>query len=135
MAQYALSGLLTSLATLLLGLFVLYKNPKAPRNRIFCLFSLSIAAWSGALFIHTIAQNQIQAMIWARILHAFSILIAVFFLHLTYTLCGIVKQRKRLLVVAYIVVLITFVLDLSPWLVGARHLANFGFIVAVHQNL
>ncbi|NQT29720.1 MAG: GHKL domain-containing protein [Candidatus Saganbacteria bacterium] len=130
MIQYAIATFFTSICTFVLGFFVLFQQPKLLRNQIFCFFSLSVAAWSCFLFFNVMAKDQSSALIFVRLLHACSMLITISFLHLTLVLSGTLKKRATFLKIAYIIVIATLLLDLSPWLVNARYLEGFNFFAA-----
>jgi len=130
MNQYALATFLTSMMTLALGLFVFIKQSKLAIGRVFCFFSLSVVAWSFCLLLNILATDKASAIIWARFLHAFSMLIAISFLHLVFLMSGEVANRQKKLTSAYVIVLLIFCLDFTPWLASVRFLTSFGFYVA-----
>ena len=43
---FAFSGLINALAATFLGIVVYIRDPRAPRNKIYGLYCLSIAVWS-----------------------------------------------------------------------------------------
>jgi len=127
--QYILSTILTSLTTFLIGGYVVFNNFKASRNRALCFFALSVSAWSLFLFLNIQAKDIAQAILFVRLLHVSSTLIAISFLHLALILSNNLKQ-KTFLIACYLIAFFTAFFDFSPWLVSARYLNDFGFIVA-----
>ncbi|MEW6681051.1 MAG: hypothetical protein AB1297_08580, partial [bacterium] len=62
MIFYSIIAFLLSLVNFGLSLFVLYKNPKAKTNRIFCAFGLSVALWGFGSFALGIAPDRTYAI-------------------------------------------------------------------------
>lgn len=95
--HYILSLLLTSILTLILGIFVYFKNKKAKVNRSFFLFSLSISIWSYFQIRMSLAPNESLSLFFGRIEYFGVILIPAFFLHFVYALLELdVPKRKWL---------------------------------------
>ena len=51
MNLYALLPLTAIFANLILGIYILYRNPKAKLNIIYGLFAFAVAAWSLGTFL------------------------------------------------------------------------------------
>jgi len=81
MNHYAIASNLTWMTTLALIVFVLLKGR---RNRLvtgFCLYMLSIAAWSFCLSRLALAPDLASGLFWGRALHMGAILVPIAFLH------------------------------------------------------
>ena len=97
--HFIFSALLTSITTLLLGLFVLSKNRgKDNYYFIFALYSFSIALWSFCVSKFT-SDFQDPTLVWGRLLHLGAILIPVFFVHFIQKFLN--QNNKKLLVFVY----------------------------------
>jgi signal transduction histidine kinase len=79
---FALSGLLTGVSSLAVGLFVLSKGPAKPLNRLWFAFACSVSLWGfGALWISQ-EQNPSTALLAWRLAYAFGVIwIPVLFFH------------------------------------------------------
>ncbi len=99
--NYTLSLSLTSLTTLILGIFVYYKNKNEPVNKMFCLFSLAVSAWSFFQIKMSLTSNLSLALFFGRIEHFAVILIPIFFLHFVFTLLDLNTKRKKWLIAGY----------------------------------
>ena len=101
--HHVLAEQLTSATTAILGLFVFIKNPKRSLNRVFFLYSLSIAGWSLLESLYISVSNPILS----RHLQISEIaplsFVGTLFLHFTYVLSAepLSKLQQRLLKLAY----------------------------------
>ncbi len=132
--QYKISCLLTTIFTILIGSFVFSRNVKSKTNKIFLYFSLSIALWSIFLFFNLGAQAKDTAVLFVKLLHIFSLLIPVFFLHITLILTRQITKRLKILYPAYTFsfFLITLIAFLPRELyLTAEYREHFGFFVCV----
>jgi len=82
LAYYAFSGLLNFIASFMLAIFVLYKNPKLRVNRIFFVFALVAACWGlfHFLWLSTL-ENVSLADFYLRTVMLFVIFIPASFTH------------------------------------------------------
>lgn len=90
MNLFALSGLLTGLSSLAFGYFVYWKGAHRPLNRLWFIFTVSVAMWGfGGMWI-ALAPTPNQAL-WAwRLALAFGVLwIPIFFHHFVRTFCNL----------------------------------------------
>lgn len=94
MNPFALSGLLTGVTSLALGMFVLFMNPRRPLNRIWCLFTGSVAVWGfGGMWIAMTQDHQTALWAW-RLAFAFGVLwIPILFYHFVSLFCGLPERR------------------------------------------
>ena len=79
MNLYALSSLITALTSILLGFFVLFKNPKGKQNKLWFYTSISIFLWTFSLFWCFIANNIQIALLSQKVLYIGTTLIPIFF--------------------------------------------------------
>ena len=97
--HFTFSGLLTSIATFLLGIIVLLGDRWKKRlYLIFALYSFSISLWSFCVSKFT-PDFQDPTLIWGRLLHLGAILIPVFFIHFIYIFLN--SKNKKILSIIY----------------------------------
>ena len=93
MNLFALSGLLTGISSLALGYFVYWKGAHRPLNRLWFIFTISVAVWGfGGMWI-ALAPTPNQAL-WAwRLSFACGVVwIPIFFHHFVHTFCNLPGQ-------------------------------------------
>ncbi len=99
---FELTSYLTSIFAIILGGYVLIRNPKNVINQSFALLALASVIWSTGLSLEVTALNQASGLFWAKILH-----IGVVFLHSSYyhfvvSILGLNKQKKRTVFILYL---------------------------------
>ena len=94
MNPFALSGLLTGITSLGLGVFVLFMNPRRPLNRCWFLFTGSVAVWGlGGMWIALTQDHDTALWAW-RLAFAFGVVwIPILFYHFVLLFCGLDGQR------------------------------------------
>ncbi len=102
MNAFALSGLLTGVSSLAMGLFVLSRDRTSPLYRIWFLFTASVASWGfGGMWI-ALEDDPDRALLAWRVAFAFGVVwIPIFFYHFVTIFCEI--PQKKLLLVNYII--------------------------------
>jgi len=110
MLNYVLAQLLNSIFPPLLGAVVYFKNRSNSVNRIFLFHNLAIAIWAFSFFKMITSQNAIEGLFWARNLHIGAMLIPILFLHFTFLILKIAKQKWKTLIIGYITCLIMIAL-------------------------
>jgi HD-GYP domain-containing protein (c-di-GMP phosphodiesterase class II) len=98
---YTISLSLGSMAALLSGLFVYFKNKSSLINKTFLLTALSSALWSAGYLGMILSTNLSMAWRYNWVLHFAAILIPPFYLNFVLALLGEVSERKRMLYYAY----------------------------------
>src|SRR5207244_6876787 len=102
LSQHVFALGLTSLATLLLGLFVLISKKGSRIGRIFFFYCLSISWWSFFQIYHQITLDENTSVVAARLMTAGgSFLIPTLFLHFVLTFLEI-PSRRWMLICAYL---------------------------------
>ncbi len=81
MNLYSLPPLAAILANLSVGFYVFYINPKSNLNRLFGLFSLSLALWSLGTYLQFISTSVLDAFFWNRISTLGAVLTSLFLFH------------------------------------------------------
>jgi len=113
MIIYQASLLVTTIATLLIGVFVYSKNRRAQLNRYFILFTLCVALWGFCLYQHSIATEEMVSLSWARALYIVAAFIPVFSLRFILLLLGQEREKKWAFTLAYTFGLGFLILNLS----------------------
>lgn len=125
---YALTGLINALAATVLGFFVYFKNKKTKLVRSFALFCLSIAVWSYSYYFWQIANSADSALFWSRGLMAGAIFIPILYFHFILKLLNKFKEKKKSLIIGYIVFFFFFLVNFSQLFVeGVRPKLGFAF--------
>ncbi|MFA5118147.1 MAG: ATP-binding protein [Candidatus Omnitrophota bacterium] len=127
--HFTLSALLTSITTLFLGLFVLFRGgTKRKSYFIFTLYTLSISLWSFSVsrFDSTLIDD---VLFWGRFLHMGAIFIPIFGLHFILHLLEINKQNKAIIISSYAVgaVFTYFNLFTLKLIKGITYRSNYSF--------
>jgi two-component system, NtrC family, sensor kinase len=101
MNPFALSGLLTGISSLAFGYFVYWKGNHRPLNRLWFIFTVSVAVWGfGGMWIAT-APTPNQAL-WAwRLAFACGVIwIPILFHHFVHTFCKLPGRASLILAYA-----------------------------------
>jgi len=86
MSFHTFSSFLTSAIVPIQGAFVLWKNPRNPANRTWCILSVCVGLWSLGYTL-TIASSEYNSSLqWARFSEANACIIPAIFLHFTFRL-------------------------------------------------
>ena len=125
---YAVSALINAIISIVLGFFVLSKNPKGKMHIGFFLFTLSMFIWSLPYYLWQTSNDPQMALLWCRVLMAGAIFIPITYLHFTYALVGLLHKRKTFLIFSYILFFLFFLSDFTPVFVSHMEpLMNFPY--------
>ena len=139
---YGLPAVLSCILSVLIGIYVFYKNPKNIQNRIFILFILSVIAFSIGEVMLRFSSNGEEGLLWGRIAYLGAIFAPLTLLHLSFVFPRertIFARNKYLLLGMYVAGILLFCIfnliismqdvQLSKWgyrvVVGSR----FYFVV------
>lgn len=123
---YIFTHFFTGLIAIVLGLLVFLKNKNRFINKIFGLFSLSVAVWSFSYSIWLLLEDYYSALFWARTLNFGATFIPVFYFHWVVTLLN--QKRKKLLFLYYILTLIFASLSYSHYYIsGTKSILQFSY--------
>ncbi|MCX5699413.1 MAG: ATP-binding protein [Candidatus Omnitrophica bacterium] len=130
MSNYKLNFIIamafTGIATLLLGLFIYFKNGRNKVNLTFALYSLSISWWSLTQIGNVYGPSLEASWFWARIEQVGVVFIPTFFLHFVVVFIGL--KREWLLRLCYAFSIIIAFLSLTTTLICPRAEYKFGLI-------
>ena len=107
MNPFAVSGLLTGISSLAFGYFVYWKGRDRPLNRLWFIFTLSVAVWGfGGMWI-ALAPTPSEAL-WAwRLAYAFGVVwIPILFNHFVHAFCKL--PGRTFLILSYATGIVVF---------------------------
>ena len=116
MQGYIVSGLFTTITSIILGIFVYLKGKKIATNRVWFLLNLCIAVWSFGIVKSITAPDKTLGLFWARFDHFGAILIPVLFLNFVYEILNY-SRKKSTLTFFYIFSFMLLVVNLTDFLV------------------
>ncbi len=99
---FAISGLVNGVACIIMGGFVLLKNPRDARNRYYALFSLPIGFYNLLYFFWAVVPSPQEALPWFVWICNFVILLNPFFLHFSAALTNTVRRHRFALTASYL---------------------------------
>lgn len=123
---FAFSALFNGTAALLFGLFIVLRNPRGSASRAFGVLSLSVVVWSFGYFFWQMSDNAAQALFYDRVLMAGAIFIPVAYLHFVLAMIYRLKQKIKLLIFAYALFGVFFVLNFTKLFISGFQ-QNFYF--------
>jgi signal transduction histidine kinase len=112
---YALG--LTSISTLLLGLFVSTRKQGAKLGKIFLAYCLGISWWSFFQILHMSAPDREVSLMWAQVMEVGAFFIPTLFLHFVSVLLEL-KLRQWILPAAYTLSFIIAPLNFTPYMIN-----------------
>lgn len=115
--HYVIALVITAFATFLMGILVYIKGRKKQLNRIFALYSLSIAIWSLGESYLVAAPNETIALFWAREMHIGVVFIVTFFVHFVFELLNIYEKKRKIIYAVYIYSFIFLLLDFTKFFI------------------
>ena len=99
---FSLSGLFNAVASIILGLFVFFKNKSNRINQTFALFCLSVAVWSFFYMFWPLAKDKESTLLWFQLLHIGANFAPITYLHFVATWLGIAKKKKVIIISGYL---------------------------------
>ncbi len=128
-SYYSITALINFSIGLLLGFFVLYKNPKARLNKSLAFWCASVAFWSFFYFLwQTEQSNSDLALFWTRVLMLGAVWIPVAYLKVVLVFLNIEERYKKFLNLNYLLSVVFSLLLLTPLMVDhVEPLAGFIF--------
>ena len=110
------SGLVNFLTCVSLGLFVLLNDPRSNKNRSYFYLNSSVALYSFGYFLWQLSMDEISALFWFKILAVGIIFINVTYLHFVFTFVGVFKEKRKELIVYYLINIIFIFLNIKGYL-------------------
>ncbi|MFH1664812.1 MAG: ATP-binding protein [Candidatus Omnitrophota bacterium] len=102
MVQFIVASFLTAVATFALAIFVFLYNRRGKVNRIFCVYSLSIAEWSFFTALHGMTDVKWISFAAAKIMHVGVFFIPVLFFHFTLQILYCLEKYRKVLKAGYV---------------------------------
>jgi len=100
---YAISSLITAIASFMLGGFVLVKNRKSRQSQVWVLTSLAIFIWTFSLFWCFESSTKQEALFWQKMLYLGTTLIPILFYNYSLLLLGTFKKNRFFVYVGYLI--------------------------------
>ena len=96
MNLYALLPLATLFANLLLGIYILYRDPKAKLNRLYALFAFAVTIWALGTFLTFTALTSGEALYQERLTQLGLSLMPALLLHffLVFTKSEFISRKR-----------------------------------------
>jgi signal transduction histidine kinase len=114
LSHYFLALFITGISHFLLALFVLVKNPRAPINRTYALYSFAISVWSIFEAFAIVVDDKATALLLWRICNIGTIFITVFFVHFVFNFLNIYGKKKKLIRISYLIGCFFLICNFSP---------------------
>lgn len=108
---------LTSLTTLLLGIFVYFTKRNSRIGTIFLFYSFSISWWSFFQILHVTSFDRSNAIMWARIMEAGAFFIPALFVHFVDLFLEL-KIKKLILGWLYVLSFAIATLCITPYMIA-----------------
>jgi len=115
MNPFASSGLLIGVTSVAMGIFVYAKNTRNKINRLWAIFSYSVAFWGFGAFEIGITKEASVALLWWKIAHVGVIFIPVLFIHFVFAFLE--KKEKWPIIVGYVIGTFFLIANLSGYLI------------------
>lgn len=123
---FIFSSIINLISALVFGFVVLTSNWKKTENRLFFLFTFSLAVWSTGYYFWLNAHTENQAHFWIGILNIGSTLMPVFYYHWVVSILKL--KRKWLLIIAYFLSIIFSLFSFSSlYFDGYYQVGNFNY--------
>lgn len=129
---YINSGALAFLALLIIGFFVLSRDPLKKTNRIFCLFSISIACWCVGSFLSNVRGEAAPALLTMRFSYLFGVWVPTLYVSFVYDLSGkrTLEQRRKKVFLKAISFVFSFLVFTPLFIPGLRQIPGYPFWIS-----
>ena len=118
---FALTGLLNTVVSTFLGIYVLIQNSHDSRHRTYAAYCLSLSFWSGFYFLWLISESATQAILFARLLMVGAIFIPIMHYHHIATLFGPPKHHAKLIASGYTLSVFFLLFNFTPFFIRGTH--------------
>jgi len=105
MTYYSVSAFINFSLSLLLGLFIFYKNPRVKINRAMFFWCLTVAFWSFFYFLWQIESKADLALLWTRLLMLGAVWVPLGFLLVVLIFLELEKKKFYRWFIRFIIVL------------------------------
>ena len=117
MNPFAIGAFITGILAAFFGVFVYFKNRKRPENQIFGVMSLSLTIWAINFGFWQMTVDKTTAFLFVHLLMIGSIFIPIFYIHYILTLLNLVQEKKKFLIIGYLITLIFLLFNFTPYMV------------------
>jgi len=119
MTFYAISALVNTLTSIVLGFLILFSNPRKELNVTFFLAAFSVATWSLFYFLWQIAVDATSALYYVHLLMAASIFISPTYFHFVASHIHRTKELRTWIAFGYAQAILFFIFNWSPLFVAS----------------
>src|SRR3989338_7103004 len=127
MSAFSIANYFTCITTSLLAIFVYFSNKTSNTNKIFCLYSISIAWWSFFTALHAFTSSSEISLLAAMLMHITVPLIPLLFFHFCAIILNSYRKAKNKLLLGYIVAIIIIFINLNSDLIVFRVQPQLGY--------
>jgi len=128
MSLYILFSFINGITAIVFGLFIFLKNWRKATNVTFFLMSVSVAIWSFSYCKWLSVATAPEALFWSRMLNFGATFIPVFYLHWILSILNITKEKKRVLVLGYVLTFLFSLFSFSPlYISSVEHILSFSY--------
>jgi hypothetical protein len=122
-----LTTIVSTLANLVLGIFVFVKNKRSRTHQLFSIYCLLVALWAVATYFSLVVTEKEDMLFWMRFVMALATAQSVTILLFVHTFpkhsfC----LRKSILSIILIMTLVTFILSFTPYIFSDVELSSAG---------
>ncbi len=116
---YAVSALVNTVTSVVLGFLILFANPRNRVNQLFFLFASSLTVWSFSYFLWQIATSPVVAMFLVQMLMAGAIFIPIFYFHFVVRFLGLHRRLWGIVWLGYAIAVFFSVVNWGPLFVSS----------------
>lgn len=128
MNYYSISAFINAAVSIILGLFVLYKNYHSKLNKSVFFWCFTVFTWAFFYFIWQIEVDATKALLWTRLLMLGAIWVSLAYFKVVVIFLDIEDQQKKITYFGYFLSIIFTLLLVTPLMVkNVEPLAGFLF--------
>jgi len=122
---YLCTPLVAAIISFCLVVLIIRKDPKNPANGLFALTLLTIGSWGAFIFSMRTSPSVEHALAWQRILYPLGVSAFLFYYHFSCIYTRV--SHKKLLIAAYLFLILTGVLSMKGLVVSHVTLESYGY--------
>lgn len=111
---YAITALCALLTLIVISIITYLKARDHPSSRMFYTFNTCVAFWVCGCFLESTTQSQLIAYFADIVLYTGAIYSPIIFMHLIFSLISKVAEKKRILIVGYVIATVFLLFNVFP---------------------
>ncbi len=127
---YVITGFLTALSTLLIGIFVYTKNKNSSIHQSFLIYSLAIVEWGFFTALQAMQTELKWGLLWGKICQIGALLVPVFFYYFATKITGRPNARLFKIGLATALLLIVLTISTSYFIPTSRQDVGVNFMIS-----